>query len=93
MNKEQIYDQSIAPLMTEIINLCKANNIAMLASFSIPKDDDPDLLCTTALLGDESEPPEVFLRASSIIRGGGNRLGYRIENRTTGQTEVGVILD
>lgn len=53
MTKEDVYDTTIAPLMEQIITACKANGIAMLATFSIPTDNDPDLCCTT-MLEDES---------------------------------------
>ena len=53
MNKEQIYDTEIAPLMTQIINICQQHGIAMLLSFAIPTQDDPSLACTT-LLPDEN---------------------------------------
>jgi hypothetical protein len=68
MNKEQIYDEQISPLMAQIIAICQANKIAFLASFSIPNEEDPDLRCTSAMLGDEYEPPEEFLRVWQEIK-------------------------
>lgn len=68
MNKEEIHDSQISPLMAEIIAICKANKIAMLASFHIPTDEDPGLECTTALLTDEFEPPRQLLDAVAAIR-------------------------
>lgn len=68
MNKEEIYDNEISPLMTQVIDICKANNIAMLMSFHIPTEDEPDLECTTALLGDEMNPPEHLRNALNVIR-------------------------
>tara|TARA_R110000744_G_scaffold107393_2_gene203914 strand:- start:1133 stop:1411 length:279 start_codon:yes stop_codon:yes gene_type:complete len=68
MNKEEIYDSEISPLMAKIIETCNANNIAMLMSFSIPTEDEPDLECTTALLGDEMNPPEHLRKALNVIR-------------------------
>lgn len=53
LNKEQIYDQQIAPLVEQIINICKEHGIAMLADFVLPTPDEPDLRCTT-MLEDES---------------------------------------
>jgi hypothetical protein len=58
MNKEEIYDKDISPLMTKIISICKKNNIAMIASFRIPTDDDPDLACTTMLPDEDGNPQE-----------------------------------
>ncbi len=73
VNKEQIYDEQISPLMTDIIAVCKKHKIAFLASFAIPNDDDTDLRCTTALYEsrDEStEDVEDFRKAYAILRGG-----------------------
>lgn len=49
MNKEQIYDAEISPLMAQIIGICQQHGISMLATFDIPTEEDPDLLCTTNL--------------------------------------------
>jgi len=70
MNKEQIYDVHISPLMEKIIEICKTNKIAFLASFSIPTEEDADLLCTSCMLEDAFEPPAEFLRAWREIRPG-----------------------
>lgn len=67
MNKEQIYDAEIAPLMDQIIAVCKANKIAMLASFHIPTEEDEHLNCTTYLLSDEYGPPESMLMDMRVI--------------------------
>lgn len=32
-NSEAVYDAEISPLMTQIIKICRANNIPMIASF------------------------------------------------------------
>ena len=69
MNKEKIYDEQISPLMSQVIDICKKNNIAMLMTFSIPTEDDPDLACTTAILDDESKPTESMVKAYNIIMG------------------------
>ena len=49
MNKDQIYDAQIAPLMTKIIEVCQQNGIAMIASFDIAHEADPGLRCTSQL--------------------------------------------
>lgn len=68
MNKEEIYDAQIAPLMAQIIDVCKANKIAMLATFHLPIDEDDNLECTTALLGDDFDPPEQMIAALNVLR-------------------------
>ena len=49
MSKEEVYDSKIAPLMNEIIQICKYNGIGAFATFAIPSDDDPSLACTTSI--------------------------------------------
>lgn len=66
-DKEQIYDEQIAPLMAEIIKICQANKIAMLFCASIDSAEKPDLVCTTALLEKEYDPPLVLQEALRII--------------------------
>ena len=67
MNKEQIYDNEIAPLMSQITAICEEHKIAMLASFAISTDDDPGLTCTTTCLADEYEPGQQQLDAIAVL--------------------------
>jgi hypothetical protein len=69
MNKEQVYDDYISPLMARILEICKREKIAMLASFAIPNKDHPDLVCTSALIGPEFGSPQVFRDCYNAIRG------------------------
>ncbi len=46
---EAVYDDEIAPLMAEIIDICKAHRIPMLASFLYVRDGDGEYHCTTKL--------------------------------------------
>ena len=48
---EDVYDEKIAPLMDQIIAVCKEHKLPMVASFQYMGDD----LCTTALLFEERE--------------------------------------
>lgn len=68
MTKEKIYDEKIAPLMSQIIAICKEHKIANICTFSIPDEDDNGLQCTTAMLTDEYDPPETLKEAIDIIR-------------------------
>lgn len=74
--KEQVYDADIFPLMKQIIDICHAHKIAMVASFAIPSEDDPALQCDTALLEDshlEGLPKNVrdnFLASRQILHDG-----------------------
>ncbi|CAB3742821.1 hypothetical protein LMG24238_06946 [Paraburkholderia sediminicola] len=70
LNKEQVYDAQINPLMAQIIEICQTNKIAFVASFSIPNEGDETLACTTALLTAETEPPQNLVDALRVLRGG-----------------------
>lgn len=67
VDKEAIYDAEISPLMQQILEICKREKIAMLASFAVPSPDDESLVCTSATLGDDHEPPASFKRALACI--------------------------
>lgn len=54
-NMETIYDKRIAPLMEEIIAICREYHIPVVASYQLNSEEDP-LLCTTALRLDEADP-------------------------------------
>lgn len=50
--KEEFYDEKIAPLMGQIIAMCKEAKINMVADFSLgpdPSNDDTPMFCTTSL--------------------------------------------
>lgn len=70
MNKEQIYDEQINPLMAQIIAICQTHKIAFVASYAIPTEDDDTLRCSSALLGPDYEPPVEFKRAWQELRPG-----------------------
>jgi hypothetical protein len=94
MNKEEAYDAQIAPLMTEIIKICKEYKIAMLAQFSTPNDDDPDLVCTTGLLMDEHEPNEAQIEAFKILRRGKSKpLFLTVRDQESNIQSITAILD
>ncbi|CAG8864141.1 hypothetical protein [Pseudomonas fluorescens] len=77
MNKEQIYDDQISPLMQQIIGICKDKGIAVVASFDIAHDgegpngeDCSSLVCSTHLPDGEGNFNERFDKANQIIRRG-----------------------
>ena len=71
MNKEEIYDEQISPLIAQILAICKEHKVPMVAQFGIPTDGDPDLCCTSALLTDEYEPHPHMLEAFGVLKPGG----------------------
>lgn len=80
MNKEQIYDADIAPLMARIIDVCKQNGIAMIFSAAIPTETDSGLCCTTCLPdGDGNNWPE-HVAAVRLLRNERQALQMRSEH-------------
>ncbi len=67
MDKEQIYDTQISPLMTQIIAVCNEAGIAMVCSFAIPTEADADLYCTTALPDETGKNPQRQLQALRML--------------------------
>ena len=55
--------------MASIIAVCKREKIAMIASFDIPTEENPDLRCTSALLGEGYDPGPGMNEALNAIRG------------------------
>lgn len=77
MNKEQVYDESIEPLVAQIIAICKENHIAMLATFAIPTDADADLACTSMLPDETGDKPD-FIKAAYRALMHGDRKSFAI---------------
>lgn len=71
MNKEQVYDEQISPLMVQIIAVCKEHGIAMVADFKIPNDEDPNLHCSTLLPDETGENEPTHRDAFNHIRRNG----------------------
>lgn len=75
MNKEQVYDEKISPLMQQIIAICQEHGIAMLADFAIGHDgvgpdgqDCTDLRCSTLLTDDTGKNDPLQVQALNHIR-------------------------
>jgi hypothetical protein len=68
-DEEQTYDERIAPLMAQIIAICKERGIPMLASFAFHNTADEGLgLCTT-YLGEQvpARHPDVLRQCYQIL--------------------------
>lgn len=86
MNKEEIYDSQISPLIQQIIGISREHGIAMIASFNIAHDGEgPDgqdcssLTCTSHLPdGDEVFDPRFNKCAVIIQRGAPQMVGMNI---------------
>ena len=72
-DKEPIHDEKISPLMAQIIDICKANNINMVASFQLrsgkERAEEGNFLCTTTLPVDKEHWPDEYSRLSKAIFG------------------------
>jgi hypothetical protein len=67
MNKEQIYDEQINPLMEQIIAIAQAHKIAMVASFAIPTPDDDGLYVSTSLRDENGAHPGPLNAMAQIL--------------------------
>lgn len=65
MTKEEIYDEKISPLMTQIIAICKEHKIANVCSFSL--DLEEGLVCTTAMTEADFEPPDKYKECVKLL--------------------------
>lgn len=88
MNKENIYDTQVSPLMQQIIEICKANGIAMMASFDIAHDgegsngeDCSALICNTLLPNGDGENNPLFVHANDHIRRRGRQVPMMITTK------------
>lgn len=64
---ESVYDEKIAPLMNQIISICREHKMPMVACFQFAPDG---AFCTTSLLGApeyEGADPRLF-RALQVVR-------------------------
>jgi hypothetical protein len=54
-DKEKIHDEQIAPLMAQIIEICKRHEIDLVACMHTPSPERPDLHCSTLYVNGDSE--------------------------------------
>ena len=72
-DKEDIYDEQIAPLMTKIIEICKEENIPMTAQFALKSHREDDnsqedpMHCTTILPAIEEKHGEEIQNWNQFI--------------------------
>lgn len=67
-DKEQVYDEQINPLMTQIIDICMKHGIAMFCDFAIPTEEDPDLCCSTVMPDGEGQHPQLHRLIIAVKR-------------------------
>lgn len=72
-DKERVYDEQIAPLMSEIIEICKKENIPLTAQFALKnhRDDDESqedpMFCTTIIHATEERHGEEIQKWNRFI--------------------------
>jgi hypothetical protein len=91
-DKEAVYDEKIAPLMKEIISICKAEEISMLADFYLASPDmtaegHDDLHCISYIPA-EGNIPEHFPDIKSRLYNRGGKLFFAAYTITTKEGEV-----
>lgn len=68
-DNEAVYDLEISPLMQKIIEICKENNIPMVASFAYENCEENGIgCCTTALNDFDGRKIDNFVDAINEIR-------------------------
>ena len=67
-DKEHIYDQEVALLVSQIIEICKSKDIPMVASFCYKVSDDYEEVCTTFIPQSSGWAPESFSAALKQLR-------------------------
>jgi hypothetical protein len=66
---ESLYDAEIAPLMTKIIDICKANRLPMFATFLYASTDSESSFVSTNLpFSDRPVPPEMLALEPTIYK-------------------------
>lgn len=77
--KEDVYDREIAPLMSQIIEICGRAGIAIIADFELdPRNGDAEdpLFCTTVIV-----PPTACTRmrmAAALLKPGAMRFAVGV---------------
>ena len=81
---EGVYDDEIAPLMRQIIDICKREGLPMVATFQYANDhaSDEGSLCSTALPIRPFESCETIVAANALIRRGGSPPAMEITTRS-----------
>lgn len=72
---ESVYDNEISPLMVQIIEICKKNNLPMFFSACYkndPSDPNGEMFCTTTILP-EDRKPKVLREFHNRIYGNGSQ--------------------
>lgn len=67
MNKEQVYDEILRPLMDQVIGICQQHSIAMIANFAIGTEEVPTLRCGSLIPDQDGDVPSDYFVASQLF--------------------------
>ena len=68
---EIVYDEQIAPLMAQIIEICEAHGLPMVATFAYKRDGDHEVdFCTSSIDSQNRAPIDMRMMVSFMIRRG-----------------------
>lgn len=72
IDKEAVYDEKVSPLVQQIIEICKEENIPFLMQFALTEREtrEDDIYCMSAMYGHPGmmETP-TFQKAIKVLRG------------------------
>lgn len=88
MNTEKIYDEKIAPLMSEVIKICQDNGIPIFAHFPLNNDECDDLACTTSAPFGKPEQERKFAQLLDIVLAKPKYAGVAVFRRDDGSHEA-----
>lgn len=83
MNKEEICDTHIAPLVEQINAIYMKHGIAAMMNFAIPTEDEPDKQCLTMLCDGDGHHPDLHRLILDIFHAGGGMPPMTPMERTT----------
>ncbi|MFF2531539.1 hypothetical protein ACFVS2_21765 [Brevibacillus sp. NPDC058079] len=67
-DKERVYDEKIAPLISQILKICQEEDIPMIASFKLKDEteENGEMLCTSYILPKDHSPTK-YVECKNII--------------------------
>jgi len=65
--REAVYDEKIAPLMKQIIDICKAHKVPVVASFDLSDEEHEGFRCSTYTGVPRDEMPETFEEVIKLL--------------------------
>jgi len=57
--REQVHDELIVPLMLQIRDICKANNIPVVAVFGLASKEHPETASSSIFINPDCDPPQI----------------------------------